>query len=194
MPRPRTRTRSEIVAAAKDVFWERGYDGAPLSELERRTGINRSSLYAEFGSKQELFSEALDLYYAEVVDPLVGQLESDGNIAAIASFFDGVRRVILEDGAATRRGCLLVNTIATMSPDERSATSRGVEFRDRLANAFGRALQRANGGLDPASKQRRAEMLLATTLGIWVCARIDLVEAAAMCSRIAEEVRNWAVA
>jgi TetR/AcrR family transcriptional regulator, transcriptional repressor for nem operon len=62
MPRPRTRTREEMVAAAKDAFWEFGYDGTAVSELERRTGVNRSSLYAEFGSKQALFAESLDMY------------------------------------------------------------------------------------------------------------------------------------
>jgi AcrR family transcriptional regulator len=194
MPRPRTRTRDEIVAAAKDVFWERGYDGAALSELERRTGVNRSSLYAQFGSKDQLFAEVLDLYYAEVVEPLVGGLETEASIPAIAQFFHGVRSVILEDEGARRRGCLLVNTIATMSPDDRSATRRGIEFRDRLRRAFRRALQRGNGHLDAPTKQRRAEMLLGTTLGIWICARVDLVEAAAMCDRIAKEVQSWGMA
>jgi AcrR family transcriptional regulator len=193
MPRPRTRTRDEILAAAKDVFWEHGYEGTPLSELEHRTGVNRSSLYAEFGSKEGLFSEALDLYYAEVVEPLVGRLERDASIPAIATFFEGVRGVILEDREATRRGCLLVNTIAAMAPEDGAATRRGTEFRDRLARAFGHALQRANARLDETSTRTRAEMLLATTLGIWLCARIDLVQAAAMCGRIADEVRNWAI-
>jgi TetR/AcrR family transcriptional regulator, transcriptional repressor for nem operon len=191
MPRPRTRTRDQVVTAARDVFWEHGYEGTAVSDLERRAGVNRSSLYAEFGSKQALFSDALDLYYEEIVDPLIGRLESDANVTAVATFFEGVKSIILEEEAPSRRGCLLVNTIAELAAGDPAAARRGAEFRDRLARAFHGALQRGGGQLDEASTRRRAEMLLASALGVWLCARIDQLDAAARCTTIVEEVRTW---
>jgi TetR/AcrR family transcriptional regulator, transcriptional repressor for nem operon len=188
MPRPRNRSREEIVAAARDVFWEHGYEGTALSELERRTGVNRSSLYSEFGSKEALFSEVLDLYYEEVTEPLISRLEADPSIDEIAAFFAGVKRVMLEDEAGDRCGCLLINTIAELSPRDDSAARRGVEFRDRLLRAFQRALESEDGG---GSATRRANMLLASTLGVWVAARIDVDDAAERCDEISAEARSW---
>jgi TetR/AcrR family transcriptional regulator, transcriptional repressor for nem operon len=195
MPRPRTRTREEMVAAAKDAFWEFGYDGTAVSELERRTGVNRSSLYAEFGSKQALFAESLDMYDRQIVDPLIAGMEADPSFGAIEAFFGGVKDVILEERTDRRRGCLLVNAIAELSPHEPDVARRGVEFRDRLLRAFMTVLeQEAAGGRGAGSVERRANMLLATILGIWVCARIDLEGAARQCDEAAAEVRDWASA
>jgi TetR/AcrR family transcriptional regulator, transcriptional repressor for nem operon len=196
MPRPRGYAREAVLEAAKDVFWENGYEGTVLSELEQRTGLNRSSLYLEFGSKQELFSAVLDLYYDEVVDPLLTGLESDPQPSAIGDFFAGIKRIILEEQAGRRRGCLLVNTIAELSPKDPAAARRSRAFRDRLHGAFIRALERAasTGRMDVGSIRRRAAMLLASTLGIWVDARIDLADAAARCDEVAAEVHSWSSA
>jgi AcrR family transcriptional regulator len=44
------------------VFWRKGYEGTSLSDLTEAMGVNRPSLYAAFGNKQELFGKALERY------------------------------------------------------------------------------------------------------------------------------------
>ncbi|MGH2742915.1 MAG: TetR/AcrR family transcriptional regulator [Thermoleophilaceae bacterium] len=44
------------------VFWSRGYEGTSLSDLTEAMGINRPSLYAAYGNKEELFRKALERY------------------------------------------------------------------------------------------------------------------------------------
>ena len=44
------------------VFWSKGYEGTSLSDLTEAMGINRPSLYAAYGNKQELFRKALERY------------------------------------------------------------------------------------------------------------------------------------
>lgn len=46
------------------LFWERGFDGVSISDVTAATGVNRRSVYAEFGSKQNLFERALRRYQA----------------------------------------------------------------------------------------------------------------------------------
>jgi TetR/AcrR family transcriptional regulator, transcriptional repressor for nem operon len=191
MPRSRGYVREAVIEAAKDVFWEKGYEGTVLSELEQRTGLNRSSLYLEFGSKQELFSAVLDAYYDDVVDPRLTALEDNPSLSAIAAFFASIKSLILEERAGDRRGCLLVNTIAELSPYDDGAARRAQEFRDRLLGAFTRILEQDISTVDDGLVRRRASLLLAGTLGIWLCARIDLADAAARCDEIAAEVHSW---
>ena len=62
--RPRSFDRDAALAAAMEVFWRRGYDGASLAELTEAMGINPPSLYAAFGDKERLFLEALERYLA----------------------------------------------------------------------------------------------------------------------------------
>ena len=53
--RPREFDPERVLDTAMRLFWARGYDGVSISDLTTATGINRRSLYAEFGSKADLF-------------------------------------------------------------------------------------------------------------------------------------------
>ena len=63
--RPREFDVVVALAAALRVFWEKGYEGASLTDLTEAMGITRPSLYAAFGNKEELFKRALNLYESE---------------------------------------------------------------------------------------------------------------------------------
>jgi AcrR family transcriptional regulator len=44
------------------VFWEKGYEGTTLPDLERAIGVNRPSVYAAFGNKEALFRKVVEHY------------------------------------------------------------------------------------------------------------------------------------
>ncbi|MEH6666088.1 MAG: TetR/AcrR family transcriptional regulator, partial [Brevundimonas sp.] len=60
--RPRSFDRDEALASAMRVFWAKGYADASMADLTGAMGINSPSLYAAFGSKEQLFREAVRLY------------------------------------------------------------------------------------------------------------------------------------
>ena len=63
--RPREFCVDHALAEALRVFWQKGYEGASLTDLTEAMGITRPSLYAAFGNKESLFRKALDLYERE---------------------------------------------------------------------------------------------------------------------------------
>jgi AcrR family transcriptional regulator len=60
------RTRIEIRRAALAEFAERGLGGARIDSIAERAGINKKLIYYYFGSKDDLFLEALELTYADI--------------------------------------------------------------------------------------------------------------------------------
>jgi AcrR family transcriptional regulator len=63
--RPRSFDRTIALRRALEVFLAKGFEGASLTHLTDAMDINSPSVYAAFGSKEELFREAIDLYLAE---------------------------------------------------------------------------------------------------------------------------------
>jgi AcrR family transcriptional regulator len=62
--RPREFDADKALEKAMRVFWKKGFEGTSLPDLTRAMGINRPSLYAAFGNKEQLFRKALDRYTA----------------------------------------------------------------------------------------------------------------------------------
>jgi AcrR family transcriptional regulator len=67
--RPRTFDPDVALRKALDVFWERGYEGTSLSDLAEAMGIRSASIYAYFGSKEDLFRQVMSLYGATAGEP-----------------------------------------------------------------------------------------------------------------------------
>jgi AcrR family transcriptional regulator len=63
--RPRSFDREAALMAAMEVFWEKGFDGASVSELCAAMDLNPPSLYSAFGDKEKLFLEAADRYASQ---------------------------------------------------------------------------------------------------------------------------------
>jgi AcrR family transcriptional regulator len=60
--RPREFIRSEAISEAMKLFWDHGYEGAAFGDLLGAMGLSPSSFYGAFGSKQELYFEAVRFY------------------------------------------------------------------------------------------------------------------------------------
>ncbi|MEA9391520.1 TetR/AcrR family transcriptional regulator [Acerihabitans sp. TG2] len=68
--RPRSFDREAALAAAMKVFWQQGYSATSMADLYAAMGINSPSLYAAFGSKDDLYLEAI-AHYEHVIAPQI---------------------------------------------------------------------------------------------------------------------------
>lgn len=191
--RPRGFDLAEVVETAKELFWEHGYQGSTLADLEVATGLHRSSLYQAFGTKEALFVAALGSYIDTFIAPrLEAMLRPGAGARDIVAFFAGLATLFREDPLRWRRGCLWVNSFAEFSGRE-PPDPRAVEYRRRLGGAFANALSETGTSISPtpATVERRSRLLAAATFGIWLDARVDPVEAAGVCDDVIAEVRSW---
>jgi AcrR family transcriptional regulator len=104
--RPRAFDPNAVLERAMHVFWANGYEGASLSNLTRAMRINRPSLYAAFGNKEQLFRKVLDRYMDGPLAWFGKALAAPKAREVIEQIFLGTARMAEDPRAPT--GCLLV--------------------------------------------------------------------------------------
>jgi AcrR family transcriptional regulator len=75
--RPRVLDREVGLDIAARLFWQRGYEGTSTADLTKAMGINPPTLYSMFGSKKELYRQALDFSIARETSRRLEVLQSD---------------------------------------------------------------------------------------------------------------------
>ena len=106
--RPRAFDTEVALDRALEVFWRKGYQGASLSDLTGAMGINRPSLYAAFGNKEELFGKVLDRYAEGPTGYMAQALRAPTAREVARRFLRGVIDQLTDK--RTPRGCLLVQS------------------------------------------------------------------------------------
>jgi AcrR family transcriptional regulator len=139
--RPREFDTDAALDRAMQVFWRHGYEGATLPELTKAMGINRPSLYAAFGNKEEVFRKAVGRYVTGPAGYVKAAMEQPTALGAVAKLLAGAIAMLTDP--AKPGGCLVVQ--GALACGEASETVRkeladvreaGVELiRERLERA-----------------------------------------------------------
>ncbi|GAA2683363.1 MULTISPECIES: TetR/AcrR family transcriptional regulator [Actinosynnema] len=167
--RPRGFDADEALDQAVRVFWAKGYEGASLTDLTAAMGINRTSMYAAFGNKDELFRKALDRYAGTWASYARQALEESTSADVARAFLHGSVRSTTTPGSP--RGCLGVQGALAVGDDARSAREALNAWRDEgcawLRKRFEQAVAEGDlpAGSDP---ELLARYLMAVSNGIAV--------------------------
>lgn len=167
--RPRGFDIDEALDRAMRVFWARGYEGAGLVELTEAMGITRTSMYAAFGNKEQLFRKALELYTEGPASYGLRAMAEPTAEAVVTAFLNGTVAATTRPGCPA--GCLGVQgSLATGSAGE-PARKALVEWREaarqRLEERFRRAVDEGDlpHGVDAG---RLARYVMTVSFGIAV--------------------------
>ncbi len=148
MARPITFNEEDVIDKAVEVFWAKGYEATSMQELVDAMGIQRGSLYAAFGSKQQLFLKSLSRYGVVVVKKLLEILESKPSaIESIELFFSQLVEHLLTAGAL--RSCLITNSAIERGLRDDETRQLVLHLLNTLEKGFYKTLLRAkeNGEL-----------------------------------------------
>jgi AcrR family transcriptional regulator len=76
-------TRERLLGAAREVFVQRGYQGASIYEIAERAGHSIGALYAHFGGKEGVFLALLDRHFADQLEAYSHELEGTEDTADV---------------------------------------------------------------------------------------------------------------
>ncbi|NUS12469.1 MAG: TetR/AcrR family transcriptional regulator [Streptomyces sp.] len=130
--------RDEALGVAMTHFWRYGYEATSIASLTQAMGINPPSLYAAFGNKRQLFTEALQLY--------VGTHGAYGAAAlAEPTARAAVERLLRSAAAAYTApdcppGCLIINGAGTYAPASEDVKAELRAVRDGTKRAMERRI------------------------------------------------------
>jgi TetR/AcrR family transcriptional repressor of nem operon len=171
MARPRSFDPDEALDAARDVFWQKGFQGTSLDDITAATGLAKPSLYAAFGDKNALFLKVLDRYHARIVanaERILNERPSARD--AIERWLKGF--VPFCSGIKGSRGCLSVNTAADGASDQKEVRNSIARFNRKLEELLRNRLRADRAQFSDAfDPDAAAHTIMAIYLGLMVLAK-----------------------
>lgn len=153
--RPREFDTDDALERAVEVFWEKGYEGASLAELTRAMGITKTSMYAAFGNKEQLFRKAVARYTAGPASYGLRALEEPTARKVAEALLHGAVRATTQAGAPS--GCLGVQGALTTGDVGARARDLLIDWRNEAGGRLEERYRRAqlegdlSGSQDPRS-------------------------------------------
>jgi AcrR family transcriptional regulator len=174
--RPPSIDRLAALDAAVLTFWEKGYEGASLTDLTNAMNVSRPSLYSGFGDKAKLFDAALMRYAQTIGSAPMAAFEIEPNIAKAVLAFLSVS-VQGNTMVGHPHGCLIGCCAATAAEVDSAVRER---LRQLLSGTQSRLVERfeAETGLSThQSSNERAGMMLDFMNGQAIRARAGATQA-----------------
>lgn len=170
MARTREFDEDQVLDAAMQLFWEKGYEATSLSDLTSRMGIQRPSIYSTFGDKKELFEAALRRYTMSRASDIRNRLQSHSSVKESFSIFfaDVVNEEYAED---LSKGCFCINTMVELAPHDERFEILTREHQMYLAVIFQETIERGieSGELEVNTDAKSlAQALIVALIGLTV--------------------------
>jgi TetR/AcrR family transcriptional repressor of nem operon len=180
MARNRQFDEAQALGAAMRVFWENGYEGTSIQDLEDAMGLKRTSIYNAFGNKRALFERVTAFYKESVMARLISDMDAAPDIQ------EGIRRLLnsaldIHFNEANPGGCLVVlSVLESGQHDTRSQAAMQETIHD-LRHALQSRLNRARkaGELAADLDTAATATTIATTMtGMMVMGKANFTRAA----------------
>jgi AcrR family transcriptional regulator len=133
--RPREVDREWALEKAMQIFWSLGYDATSMADLRVGLGITQASLYGAFGSKEQLFHEAVDLYRRTAGHSTASALALDSSArAAIHAMLQAAADAYTAPG--TPAGCLVILGAINCATENKAVQAHLLSIRRQVSQSI----------------------------------------------------------
>ena len=112
--RPREFDEEQVLVAAMEAFWRKGYEATSLVDLTDATGLNKASLYRVFGDKHQLFKSALQHYGKTEFQKVASVIRND--VSPLENLHAVVDKITSD--FASDKGCMMINSLVELAPHD----------------------------------------------------------------------------
>ncbi|WP_072690940.1 TetR/AcrR family transcriptional regulator [Rhodococcus marinonascens] len=193
MPRTQDFDTAEVIGKVRDLFWDKGFEATSIPEIERVTGLNRSSLYNAFTSKRGLFDAAVEDYLGGVVRPRLRILTDEPTHPDdVVRYYRSLAEALTElPGDSPGRGCLLLNSAAGFAAHDDTQRAVVDAYRHELSAALTHALRAFDPDMTPDLLEHRARLLTSLSVSALVLSRVNRFEAVAVVNTAIAQLEEW---
>lgn len=170
MPRPPSYDRDAALASAVSLFWHKGYHGSSMKQIEQALDMRPGSIYATFGSKDGLFSEALASYAqqggADLSEHMAGY---DSIVEGLQAYLRKIAGSCADIDCAPARACLIVKTLLEASNTNPALYSQAQSVLAAIEASFAELLESARNRGEIAAQtdcRRLARLLQSQIMGL----------------------------
>lgn len=169
--RPRQFDSQTALHQAMLVFWRNGYRGTSMDDLTQALQINKPSLYAAFGDKEQLFLKVVDYYREKMIVPAATKMLEHDNIKdGLNAFFEALSHVVMEN--ETPPGCMVACLLSEECCESEQIKEKLAGIIDGADQFFLKMFQKHEGELNPAMTPQSASVLLVSCVhGLSIRAR-----------------------
>ncbi|MBU2952813.1 TetR/AcrR family transcriptional regulator [Marinobacter sp. F3R08] len=162
--------RTTALEKAIGLFWAKGYHGSSMKQIEQALDMRPGSIYATFGSKDGLFSEALAAYAEQSGRELAKHIDGfDSIVEGLQNYLRGIARGCGNVDTAPSRACLVVKTLLESSNTHPALAAQANSILAAIEQTIAELLERAkaNGELvQSVDSSRLARLLQAQIMGL----------------------------
>ncbi len=158
----------QALEKAAESFWKNGYAATSLDDLVAATGMNRPSLYAAFGDKNDLYLKTLQRYLGQSRAKSLEILGDSPSLRVFLRRFYEAALDIYRAGGDEARGCYSISTApaqAVTDPAVREFLAASISGTDAFLSAvISKARERGEvpSNADPATLAQIATATLHT--------------------------------
>lgn len=134
--------RSDVINKATELFWQQGFQGTSMRDLQEHLDMRPGSIYATFDSKENLYKEVINCYAQHCLTELERyQQNATSPFSGLKAFISDVTLGV--GGSEDCRLCLLAKTLSELSSEQQDLIITARQGLRLIENKFAQIFQHA---------------------------------------------------